>query len=150
MKGTAARIIINLGLDAINRLIGGDSEVEIELRNTVVQQFARRHLKPVVNTEAFRQVQQELLVGVRQEIEAQLGSTQRDYIGRILGVTLDPKVKKDIEAYVGIAVGTVVAEAVVKATQNLAEDIQARVDAQVECKVRELVQAKLDKLRSEL
>jgi hypothetical protein len=32
-------------LDALERLIGGDNEVELELRNWVVQAFAKKHLK---------------------------------------------------------------------------------------------------------
>lgn len=38
------KIQIN-SLEALERLIGGDSELEIELRNSVVQDFANKHLK---------------------------------------------------------------------------------------------------------
>jgi len=31
--------------EALERLIGGDSDLEVELRNSVVQEFANRHLK---------------------------------------------------------------------------------------------------------
>ena len=40
------KIQIN-SLEAVERLIGGDTEVEIEVRNSVVQEFAKKHLKAV-------------------------------------------------------------------------------------------------------
>lgn len=36
-------------LEALERLIGGDSEVEIEIRNNIVQNFAKKHLKNISN-----------------------------------------------------------------------------------------------------
>jgi ribulose bisphosphate carboxylase small subunit len=40
------KIQIN-NLEALERLIGGDTELEIEIRNSVVQDFAKKHLKSV-------------------------------------------------------------------------------------------------------
>jgi predicted DNA-binding protein len=37
-------------LEALERLIGGDSELEIEVRNNVVQDFAKKHLKGIAAT----------------------------------------------------------------------------------------------------
>jgi hypothetical protein len=37
-------------LEALERLIGGDSEVEVESRNSVVQKFAETHLKAIANS----------------------------------------------------------------------------------------------------
>ena len=42
----AIKIQIN-NLEALERLIGGDTETEIEIRNSIVQEFAKRHLKAV-------------------------------------------------------------------------------------------------------
>ena len=36
-------------LEALERLIGNDNELEIQLRNSVAQDFATRHLKALVN-----------------------------------------------------------------------------------------------------
>ena len=40
-------IKIQLDASALRELIGGDSEIELELRNGVVQNFARKYLKIV-------------------------------------------------------------------------------------------------------
>jgi Glu-tRNA(Gln) amidotransferase subunit E-like FAD-binding protein len=43
------KIQIN-SLEALERLIGGDSELEIELRNSIIQSFTNKHLKGIANT----------------------------------------------------------------------------------------------------
>lgn len=43
------KIQIN-SLEALERLIGGDSELEIEIRNSVVQKFTTKHLKALANS----------------------------------------------------------------------------------------------------
>ena len=41
------KIQIN-SLKALERLIGGDSEIEIEIRKSIVAEFAKRHLRSIV------------------------------------------------------------------------------------------------------
>lgn len=45
---------IDLNLPALERLIGGDTEIEIGLRQQVVEEFARKHLKTVINDETWK------------------------------------------------------------------------------------------------
>ena len=47
---------ISLSVQALERLLGDDSEIEIELRQQVVSEFTKKHLKGIVNTEAWRSV----------------------------------------------------------------------------------------------
>jgi hypothetical protein len=44
-------------LEALERLIGGDSEIEIDIRNNVVQKFAEKHLKAVANSEMMKNLE---------------------------------------------------------------------------------------------
>ena len=44
----STKIQIN-SLEALERLIGGDTDVEIEIRNSIVQEFAKKHLKGVIS-----------------------------------------------------------------------------------------------------
>lgn len=46
---------IELNRPALERLIGGRSEMEVALREQIVREFTRRHLKELVNTEPVRQ-----------------------------------------------------------------------------------------------
>ena len=41
------KIQIN-SLEALERLIGGDTQVEIEIRNSIVQEFTKKYLKSLV------------------------------------------------------------------------------------------------------
>jgi hypothetical protein len=43
-------------LEALERLIGGDSEVELEIRNNIVQEFTKKHLKALVNEGSIQKV----------------------------------------------------------------------------------------------
>jgi hypothetical protein len=43
------KIQIN-SLEALERLIGGDSELEIEIRSSIVQEFSKKHLKSIAQS----------------------------------------------------------------------------------------------------
>lgn len=47
-------IKLDLDIPALERLIGGDSEVEVNLRRGIVEEFARRHLSSVLKDENFQ------------------------------------------------------------------------------------------------
>ncbi len=47
-------IRLDLDVPALERLIGGDTEIEISLRRGIVEEFAKRHLIAVVKDEAFK------------------------------------------------------------------------------------------------
>jgi hypothetical protein len=46
-------MIFQLDLPAIERLIGGDTEVEVRIRKQIVEEFARRHLKAIAETASY-------------------------------------------------------------------------------------------------
>lgn len=45
---------LELNGPALERLIGGDTEVELHLRKQIVHNFAKKHLKVVAEQEAYR------------------------------------------------------------------------------------------------
>jgi hypothetical protein len=47
-------------LDALECLIGGDSEFEFDIRNNVVQKFAEKHLKTVANSTVMLEVENKI------------------------------------------------------------------------------------------
>ena len=47
----STKIQIN-SLEALERLIGGDTEVELEIRNNIVQEFTKKHLKSLLETDS--------------------------------------------------------------------------------------------------
>lgn len=43
-------------LAALERLIGGDSEIEIEIRQSVVENFSKKHLKALANSDLMSKI----------------------------------------------------------------------------------------------
>lgn len=62
----STKIQIN-SLEALERLIGGDTNVEIEIRNSIVQEFAKKHLKAMVSHPLIVAAVQNAMDEVRQE-----------------------------------------------------------------------------------
>ena len=50
MSNNSVKIQIN-SKDALERLIGGDNALEIEIRNSVVQDFSKKHLKSLAESQ---------------------------------------------------------------------------------------------------
>lgn len=65
------KIQIN-SLAALERLIGGDSDIEIQVRNNIVQEFTKRYLKDLVATEELKRFKNEIINSVREEIKANI------------------------------------------------------------------------------
>ena len=61
-------------LEALERMIGGDTEIEIQLRESIVQNFTRKHLKPLANSEAFQKVTQAIAKEVNEAVLIESGS----------------------------------------------------------------------------
>ena len=57
-------------LEALERLIRGDSETEVEIRNNVVQRFAEKHLKPLINSDSATST----LNQIRQHVESEIST----------------------------------------------------------------------------
>ncbi len=76
------KIQIN-NLAALERLIGGDTELEIEIRNNIVQEFTKRHLKGLVETETIKQAITDTKLMVvnyaKKEVAEQIGEIKRSY-----------------------------------------------------------------------
>jgi len=54
-------------LEALERLIGGDTEVEIEIRNSIAQAFAKKHLKQLITEQVVTNAIQEAYKYVNNE-----------------------------------------------------------------------------------
>ena len=54
-------------LEALERLIGNDNELEIQLRNSVVQEFASKHLKAIANEELLKTIANSIKADIKTE-----------------------------------------------------------------------------------
>lgn len=59
---------IQLDIKALERLIGGDSEIEVEVRQQIADAFAKRYLKSLLTTDAMGKMKSELLEGLKYNV----------------------------------------------------------------------------------
>jgi hypothetical protein len=86
---------MQLNLPALERLLGGDTQMEVELRYQIVQEFAKRHLKAVAAEPAFEKI----IESHRKVIDAEVRSLVGDHVwkdGKTVAV-LQERVKKLVE-----------------------------------------------------
>ena len=62
------KIQIN-SLEALERLIGNDNELEVQIRSSIVQEFSKRHLKSIVNNTLIEKLEKDLKQFIIQNIE---------------------------------------------------------------------------------
>lgn len=119
------KIQIN-SLEALERLIGGNSEMEIELRKAIVLDFAKRHLKPLVAdlTAQYSSV-------IRKAVQEEVDKTTREVLGDVTvtpyrtTVTFVPKFKEQIKVETAALVKTMVTD-ILKETE-LANAIKTKI-----------------------
>src|SRR4051812_27509900 len=125
----ALRIV--LGVQELDRLIGGDTEVELELRKGVVENFARQKLASLFDHPEVQATLQSLSEHARQEVSDRIGRIVREEKYPHRGVwQLVPAVKDTLEQAIQQAVSAHVAQAT--------EDIERRINDEVNRRVAEM------------
>lgn len=147
-------------LEALERLIGGDAQVEIEIRNSVVQKFAERHLKPLANSTAMENtlngLREDIAKTVREKCEKEIATFKSDWYGRVSEVKLRPEVKAEIDSQVRNVVDDTIRKTVdesIKFWSNGAE-LEKRVQKRFEYYTAEHINAavkeRLEKVKASL
>lgn len=147
-------------LEALERLIGGDSEIEIDVRNSVIQKFANKHLKALANTNAITQtlskIQREISDEVSRRCSAEIATFKKNYYGAINEVKLNPAIESEISRKVRTLTDTAIQKAVDEAVEVWADEqgikrrINAKFDHYTQDFIKAEVRAKLDALKAKL
>lgn len=154
--GGALTLQIN-SVQAIERLIGGDTAMELSLRHAVVAEFIKRHLVNLVTKETAvalathrKEVQEEILRCLEREGTDHRGCITGPYILRketkeaIRAVACD-LMKEEVQKSVGLL--EIQIHATIQAAQarlphiietRLALDFEKRVDAAVEVRLKQI------------
>ena len=107
-------------LAALERLIGGDTEVEVEIRNSVVQAFAKKHLKSLADSGPVKEVMESTKRSIMDEIANQcqdsICTVDRSHWGSVK-VKLHPnvlvKIAEEVKAITDNTIREAVNEAIV-------------------------------------
>lgn len=156
----STKIQIN-SLEALERLIGNDTELEIQIRNNIVQEFAKKHLKSIANETTFqieiatfkRKLQEEF----DKKLEESIATVKRYYSsGGIEKVTLHSDVKAAIDKQVRERIDGQISEAVEGGIKHWEQDakiedrVQKRMDYYVTQYINQEVKKRLEELAEKL
>lgn len=95
------RLVVKLqvaSVKVLERLLGGDTELEVDLRNSVAQEFAKRHLKAVVASREFDTHMRKFEDVIRQEAQEVLGHKKKGFL--VSGSVLNDETKMLVKAQV--------------------------------------------------
>ncbi len=118
-------------LEALERLIGGDTEVEMDIRRSVVDAFAEKYLKPMA-AERMKGVVDELIAPARMGFEAELSkyfTTHKEYGSVTIRLTGSHQKAFTEQAKAIIMAAT--DEAIKEAVTNAKEVIDQRISAAI-------------------
>ena len=138
----AIKIQIN-SLEALERLIGGDTELELELRKSCVYEFAKRHLKHI-GEEEIKLAESEVVKAVQKEANEALLNYGR-YISNRLNTKVTREIQQKVQEMVETEVGVNTME--YTSTENLLKLRDAVISKQAFIATR--VQKEVDRLVNE-
>ena len=156
----STKIQIN-SLEALERLIGNDNEIEIQVRNTIVQNFAKKHLKAIANETTFQNeiatFKQKLQEEFDKKLSESIASVKRYYHGGgIEKVTIHPEIKTIIDKQVKDKIDGQIAEAVEGGIKhweldaNIDDRVKKRMDYFVTQHINQEVKKRLEELAKKL
>lgn len=139
------KIQIN-SLQALERLIGDDREMSITVKESIINEFAKSHLKAVVNNEFLKNLKDEIIAYMKKTNYLGILDTQptgrfgqREYV-------LSEDTKKMIQRTVRQEIDDIVRDAVEPIRQEIVEDIRSRADLAAESIIKTLNASTVEKL----
>lgn len=104
------KIQIN-SLEALERLIGGDSKLEFDIRQNIVEEFSKKHLKAVVNNDLIQKLQSALTSKIQDDLletvtssytkSYKLTSTAKEFLDKEVGYSVESTLSKLVESKMG-------------------------------------------------
>lgn len=149
---SAVKLQIN-SREALERLIGGDSQLEVELRNSVVQDFTNRHLKGVANQIDTKRIIGLIEKSLEEYIAAHFGTPDKDIYGRyIRSVTLNGVVKEAIDKEIQSVLPNLITKAVEKAVDSFLKknNIEGMINVRFSILTKELINQEVKKKFEEI
>lgn len=147
-------------LEALERLVGGDSQVEIDIRNSVVQKFAEKHLKPLANTTeittVLTRIKEDISRQIRERCENEIATFKTSWGGSITDVKLNPAIQQEIDRQVRVHTDDSIRKKVEESLAFWANDaeLKKRIDNRFEYYTAEhinaTIKARLDKVKASL
>lgn len=131
---------VSLTLPALERLIGGETEIEVHLRQQIVEKFAEKHLKAIVNREAWKAAYTQW----QAELEAAVSKILKEYIAE--QQTKDPGIPGTSSGYrLQHAIEQAADKAVERAVQRVVDSQKRYMEGIVQRSVDRAMEAEIKK-----
>lgn len=135
--------------DIIKLLNFQGHDIQLEVTNKIVQEFTKRYLKDIANSQIVIEAKDAILSEVNKEISNQIGNVS------IWNRNINQNVKTLIQEFVKEEITKTVKEAVdhefkIYSEQRLNEYISDRIDYLTKCLVDKKIKEKLDNIVKEL
>lgn len=136
------KIQIN-NLEALERLIGGDTQLEMDIRQNIVEAFTKKHLKSLANSEVIKQSSKI----IQDEIEKVFQNSSR--YGQVISdkykEILSNYIKQEIQKFVNLEIRKVVDEVV--SNEVTEEIIQYKIESFLNAHIKNVIRQEMaDKL----
>lgn len=127
------KIQIN-SLEALERLIGGDTELEIDIRESIIYNFASKHLKSIVG-EVMNKYEQDLKKDFEKEIKSLFNNSNTK---SVLSIDSTSRIRQEVKSLFDSEVGHCIQEEVMIYTKSIGEILKGKlIDQHFEYMVKE-------------
>ena len=141
---------LSINLPALERLLAGDSDLEVQLRQQVVENFAKKHLKTIFNDETWKKAsaawRAELDSAVKKQLEEfsnQKEDADDPYTVRSVRWKFDDLVKKAVQASLDNAVENQIEKYKTYWSRHIKETVQKAMDQEIAQEVEKEIQRRL-------
>lgn len=154
------KLTLNLTYRALERLIGGNSELEVQLRRNAVERFFTHYIKSIVNSTEFKLFQDDLTRMMKMEFAHKIGTIQ-DAGWNKPTLTLNKEFQESLTKYIKDYVNDLINKALVNLNieerlvqivndklVKLMDRVQPMIDAATEKEVNQRVLERLQKAAS--
>jgi hypothetical protein len=122
-------------LEALERLIGGDTAAEVDIRNSVVQKFTEKHLKALAGQPNIQAIADSIGTATRASVEellnARIGTITKNWRGIVDSVRLNASVVAEIDRAVKAVADKLIDQAVQSTFDKLKDGLEARISGAV-------------------
>ena len=132
-------MVLSIKLDskALEALFNaGGEEVKVQLQNAVVQEFAKKHLKPIVNSEAYIHHLRKLQDIADTKFEQAIATVTKEVGGGIRYMNLTPEFAAKLNSAVAYKVSTMLDASITLAVTKAVQDLDLGSIIQVKLKTQ--------------
>lgn len=142
----STKIQIN-SLAALERLIGGDNALELEIRQSVVTEFVKKHLKGLVDTRIVQLASNDLRANIDEAVNKQISKTIGEYQRSGYGAhkfIIHNDLKEDIKNHLKKALDDTINEAITEFIPGVEKQIEESFTRVLNYKIDQIVRDKVN------